>query len=147
MGNLQDAAAQNSLLFNRHGSFFDHRNPLTKVYLPLQAVSCIISSMENQTKEDRQKLESAVAALKTGNKTAARQIFSEILRQNPDCDDAWVGLALCADDPQRRKELLQRALRLNPAHAYARSALARLDGVPAPPPAKDPKIQRRWMEV
>jgi hypothetical protein len=83
-------------------------------------------------------------------------LFIEILNDNPNLDDAWVGLSLCTSRPERRKQYLMRALRVNPAHAYARSALARLEQipapqkavvVPAPPPTKDPRVQRRWMEV
>lgn len=105
---------------------------------------------------ERQKLEDAVTALKTGNKTAARELFTEILRNNPKNDDAWVGLSLCVNSLEKRKEYLTRALRANPAHAYARSALARLERiaapqkavvVPVPLPPKDPKVQRKWMEV
>ena len=105
---------------------------------------------------ERQKLENAVSALKTGNKTAARELFIEILNDNPNLDDAWVGLSLCTNRPERRKQYLTRALRVNPAHAYARSALVRLENIPAPQkavaapvplPTKDPRVQRRWMEV
>ena len=105
---------------------------------------------------ERQKLEDAVTALKTGNKTAARELFTEILRNNPKNDDAWVGLSLCVNSLEKRKEYLTRALRANPAHAYARSALARLERiaalqkavvVPVPLPPKDPKVQSKWMEV
>jgi tetratricopeptide (TPR) repeat protein len=103
-----------------------------------------------------QKLENAVALLKFGNKTAARELFIELVSNNPNLDDAWVGLSLCTSRPERRKQYLTRALRVNPAHAYARSALARLEQIPAPqkavvapapPPVKDPRVQRRWMEV
>ncbi len=105
---------------------------------------------------ERQKLEEAVTALKTGNKTAARQLFIEILRNNPKQEDAWVGLSLCVNSLAKRKEYLSRALRANPAHVYARSALARLERIPAPQkavatpvptPEKEPKVQRKWMEV
>lgn len=105
---------------------------------------------------ERQKLENAVALLKFGNKTAARELFIELVSNNPNLDDAWVGLSLCTSRPERRKQYLTRALRVNPAHSYARSALARLERIPAPQkavvapvplPTKDPRVRRRWMEV
>jgi len=106
---------------------------------------------------ERQSLEDALAALKAGDRKTAGGLFSAILRANPDQAEAWVGLSLCTARPERRREYLQRALRIDPGHVYARAALARLQSVPAPQrpvaaaampaPPTDPRVQRRWLEV
>ncbi len=105
---------------------------------------------------EQQKLQRAIAALKSGEMTTARQGFSEILRANPNQVDAWVGLSLSTNRPEQRKEYLERALRLNPKHAYARSALARLEhaitprepDAPANPETdKNIQKQRRWQRI
>jgi Tfp pilus assembly protein PilF len=92
---------------------------------------------------EQQKLKRAVAALKSGDKAAAWKLFAEILRENPNQAEAWVGLSLSTSRLNRRREYLERALRINPNHAYARSALARLENSPA----QSVKIQRKWLGV
>jgi ferric-dicitrate binding protein FerR (iron transport regulator) len=106
---------------------------------------------------EQQKLKGALAALKSGDKAAAWKLFAEILREDPNQADAWVGLSLSTNRLERRREYLERALRLKPNHPYARSALARLDNPvtshpksPLPvvaPNAKNPQTQRKWLEV
>lgn len=76
---------------------------------------------------DEQKLQRAVAALKSGDKPTAMEIFKEALRENPSLEDAWVGLSLCLENTDQKRSCLQRALAINPNHTYARSALARLE--------------------
>jgi len=78
---------------------------------------------------ERQKLESAAAALKTGDKNTARDILIQLLKENPQQDDAWVGLSMCATSTGQRKECLQRALRINPNNKSAKLGLARLEAV------------------
>lgn len=106
--------------------------------------------------DERRKLESAVEALKTGNKKTAQKLFVEILNDNPMQEDAWVGLSLSTRHPERRVQYLRRALRINPDHTYARLSLARLERLaespqaviaPTPPRPKDPVTQRKWLEV
>jgi Tfp pilus assembly protein PilF len=106
--------------------------------------------------DERRKLESAVEALKAGNKKTAQKLFVEILNDNPEQEDAWVGLSLATNHPERRVQYLRRALRINPNHTYARLSLARLAKESEPPrpattsvPArpKDPVTQRKWLEV
>ena len=106
---------------------------------------------------EQQKRKHAVAALKSGDKAAAWKIFAEILHENPNQAEAWIGLSLSTSRLERRREYLKRALRLDPNHTYARSALARLDNPatlhpksPLPvvaPNVKNPKTQRQWLEV
>jgi hypothetical protein len=102
---------------------------------------------------EQQRLERAIAALKSGEMAAARQGFSEILRKNPNQIEAWVGLSLSTSSVEQRKEYLEHALRLD--HAYARSALAYLNQMPtpqesnppsSPEPVKDTPKQSRWRQ-
>jgi hypothetical protein len=81
---------------------------------------------------EEQKLQRAILALKSGDKPAAKEIFSETLRENPLLEDAWVGLSFCAETIDQRKGCLKRALDINPNHAYARSALAQIEKAQQP---------------
>lgn len=116
--------------------------------------------------QEHQKLQNAAAALKAGDRTTARDILIQVLRENPNQDDAWVGLSLCATSDGQRKECLQRALRINPGNRYASTRLARLETAMPPAPArpmiteqpantpeappkpvKNTKAQQKWTEV
>jgi tetratricopeptide (TPR) repeat protein len=115
-----------------------------------------LNAGKNLMEEERRKLESAVEALKVGQKKTAQKLFVEILNDNPEQDDAWVGLSLSTSHPERRIQYLRRALQINPGHTFARASLARLEKqaeyqqpaiASVPPTPKDPVTQRRWLEV
>lgn len=64
--------------------------------------------------------------LKAGDRERARVLLLEVIEQNPDEAEAWVGLSFCVYTVPERKNCLERALRLDPKHRYAQAALARL---------------------
>jgi len=59
-------------------------------------------------------LQQAITAIKAGNKEHAKQLLSQILEVDDNNEDAWLGMALCVDDSQLKRECLQRALEINP---------------------------------
>jgi serine/threonine protein kinase len=71
------------------------------------------------------RLAAAAADARAGNRTAARAALQELTREFPDLEEAWVGLARLADTPAEADQLWRNVLRMNPARAEARLALAR----------------------
>jgi hypothetical protein len=73
-----------------------------------------------------EKLREAVALIKEGDKPGAAKILSSIVQNDPDNANAWYGLSLCMDEPDKRKYCLQRVLNINPSHDKAKQTLERL---------------------
>lgn len=89
-------------------------------------------------------LQKAIDAIQSGQKSAALGLLKQAITENPADPTAWVWLARVVDDPAKKRECLQRALRLDPQHKFAQKTLDELDGrvstpptppVPAAPPA------------
>jgi hypothetical protein len=59
-----------------------------------------------------QKLEQAKQFVRQGNKKAARQLLSEIIKSNPEDDLAWLWMAATVEKREAQQECLERALRL-----------------------------------
>lgn len=78
-------------------------------------------------------LQQAYLFLKAGNRDRARDLLLDVIDKNPNEAEAWVGLSFCVHTVQERKKCLERALRIAPAHPYARAALSRLEAVDQPP--------------
>ena len=78
-------------------------------------------------------LQQAYLYLKAGDRDRARALLLDVIYQNPSEAEAWVGLSFCVYTIQERKKCLERALRVDPEHRYARAALARLQAVDLPP--------------
>ena len=64
------------------------------------------------------------AAMATGNKGLAAEMFNGVLEENPDDIDALVGFSATTDDPERSKQSARRALALNPNHPGANIRMA-----------------------
>lgn len=77
-------------------------------------------------------LQQAYLYLKAGDRNRARALLLDVIDQNPNEPEAWVGLSFCVYTVQERKKCLERALRVAPDHRYARAALARLQAAEAP---------------
>lgn len=67
-----------------------------------------------------------------GKNAAAEQIYREILRDAPDAEAAWLGLAGVLVDPAEKRVAFERVLELAPGKPAAIAGLARLDGLPVP---------------
>jgi len=102
-----------------------------------------------------QYVESAIEAANQGDKRKALDLLKQVLTANPNDVDAWLVLAALVEDPERKRQCLNRVLALDPVNELARAELfelnpAMLDGLPSsmaaltppfvPPLLKPPSI-------
>ncbi|RPI84923.1 MAG: hypothetical protein EHM41_12130 [Chloroflexi bacterium] len=76
--------------------------------------------------EDR--IEQAVRHIELGNKVAAMSLLAQVLKDEPENDEAWAWMAEVVDDPQKKEMCLEKALRINPANQEALEALSKING-------------------
>jgi hypothetical protein len=84
-------------------------------------------------------LQKAINAIKAGDKAAGQRFLVEVLRADPKSEAAWLWMAVTLDDPQKKRECLQRALQINPGNDIARKGLAQL--APSPPVAVSEPVE------
>jgi hypothetical protein len=68
---------------------------------------------------DREKLERAVQAIKSGNTARGNQLLNEVLLENPRNVLAILWLTKCTDDPRQQAILYQHALNIEPDNPHA----------------------------
>jgi len=100
-------------------------------------------------------VESAIEAANQGDKNKALGLLKQALTANPNDVDAWLVLTVLVDDPERKRQCLNRVLALDPVNQLARAELfelnrASLDGIHSsladlappfvPPLSKPPSI-------
>ncbi len=73
---------------------------------------------------DRVTLHLAIQALDAGDMRRAQQLLADVLRADPRDVRAWVLMAEAQTDTERRKECIQRALKIDPTNEIARLLLA-----------------------
>jgi len=97
-----------------------------------------------------QLIQSAIDAAHQGDKNKAMGFIKEVLSANPNAVDAWLVLAAIVDEPQRKRQCLNRVLTLDPANQIAREELLDMDRasmggippfIPEPAPDSQPKQQ------
>lgn len=91
-------------------------------------------------------LQEGIAAAKAGNRTQAAGLFMQVVKLDPACEQAWLGLGYCLPEAERRVYCFQRVLALNPQNRVARAELARLSQ-PKPAPAPAPARQSPFVET
>lgn len=99
-------------------------------------------------------LRQAKRTAESGKRAAAQQLYLQIVDEEPDTVEAWLGLAEVSQDAAEREEALQRALALEPDNRVARKMLSDDGAAPgkvAVPPAgrdgADPFSQSRaWLD-
>ncbi len=100
----------------------------------------------NQIKVD-ETLQKGIRAARRGYKEPARQLLAQVLRADPDNEEAWLWLSRVADTPEQRADCLQHVLAINPDNRWAAEQLAALQAeapaAPAPtaPPAVSAEIK------
>lgn len=72
-------------------------------------------------------LSEAIAAIKSGKKARGQSLLVEFLKNNPQNEIAWMWLATVFEDPQQKKQCLQRVLQINRDNTIARQGLAQLE--------------------
>jgi hypothetical protein len=73
-------------------------------------------------------LQKAIATIKAGNKSTGRQLLTDILKTEPDNEQAWLWMTKVVDSNSERVECLQKALQINPNNETAQYVLASLQG-------------------
>jgi hypothetical protein len=82
-------------------------------------------------------VQEAIAAIQAGDKQTGRQKLIRVVRSDPRSETAWLWLAETVDDPDKKRECLERVLSINPDNQHARQALSRLASPAPPPPAQE----------
>ncbi len=72
-------------------------------------------------------VQSAIEAAKQGDNTKAIEFLKQVLSANPNDVDAWLVLAAVVDDPARKRQCLNRVLKLDPVNQVAREELLEMD--------------------
>lgn len=72
------------------------------------------------------KLNSAIAAFKSGDKNVAQQILSDLVKSEPNNENAWLWLSACLTNVEHKIYCLNKALSINPNNQNAQKALAQL---------------------
>lgn len=98
------------------------------------------------------KLEQAVAFIKAGDTEKGKQLLSEVIKQNPMDENAWLWMTRCVTTTEQKKYCFDRVLQINPQNPHAIKGLERLNSPvlsltelkvrpvqPAPTPQSKPK--------
>lgn len=87
----------------------------------------------DQAKVD-ETLQKGIRAARRGYKEPARQLLAQVLRADPDNEEAWLWLSRVADTPEQRADCLRHVLSINPDNRWAAEQLEALQAE-APTPA------------
>jgi hypothetical protein len=74
-----------------------------------------------------EKLTSAIAAIKTGDKSTGSRLLNELLLDNPKNESAWIWLATCVDDVNMKLDCLKKAHAINPDNQLVTKAINKLE--------------------
>jgi len=69
------------------------------------------------------RLQAAYAEIKIGNKTRAREYLGPVIREEPSNEQAWMGMAVAAENPVEAIDALEQILSINPNNEKARRSL------------------------
>lgn len=83
-------------------------------------------------------IQQAIQALEAGERGRAQGLLSRVLAADPDHDQAWLWLAACLDDQEKKRYCLERALAIRPDHPQARQALDELAATVLPQGDENP---------
>jgi len=74
-----------------------------------------------------------IIAARTGDKSTARRILTQVIQDDPRSEAAWLWLSAVLDTPQARAFCLRQVLALNPHNQTAQKGLAALEAAPPAP--------------
>ena len=78
-------------------------------------------------------LQEGIAAFQAGDRAKARELLLEVVKIDPENEQAWYYLAASESDTTLRKQYLQQVLEINPANTKAREVLDRITAREAAP--------------
>ncbi|MEO0563771.1 MAG: hypothetical protein AAF125_16820 [Chloroflexota bacterium] len=73
------------------------------------------------------KLDRAIAAARSGDRTTARKLLQEVVLEDNRNERAWLWLASVSDSPEDKRKCLKRVLQINPENTTAREGLRQLN--------------------
>jgi len=73
-----------------------------------------------------EKLTLAISAIKIGDKSTGERLLNDLLINEPENESAWIWLATCMDDLNKKIDCLQKAVAINPNNQIVIKALAKL---------------------
>lgn len=103
--------------------------------------------MEIQNPRLRLLLRQADKIADAGKRAAAEQMYRQIIEENPDLAQAWLGLGQMVADRAEQEQAFEKALSLEPEFPEAARALATLRGDPIPDWAQEPEPEPEMEEV
>ncbi|MDB5078700.1 MAG: hypothetical protein JWP00_624 [Chloroflexi bacterium] len=72
-------------------------------------------------------LQSGISAVRSGDKREGARLLAQVVRKEPQSEEAWFWLAAATDQPAEAAACLRRVLAINPNNGRARQALNMLD--------------------
>ena len=72
-------------------------------------------------------LQSGIAAVRSGDKREGARLLAQVVRKEPQSEDAWFWLAAATDQPAEAAACLRRVLAINPNNDRAKQALGMLE--------------------
>lgn len=99
---------------------------------------------------DEEKLNHAIKLIDSGDKTKAKELLIEFLKQNPRNETAWQKLATCINDIAKKEYCYRKVLEINPFNTQAQAVLSNISENPNPmnfdePPTKVKAKTRIWV--
>jgi hypothetical protein len=79
----------------------------------------------------------AIEVIRQGNLPEGAKILSQVLKNHPEDEQAWLWMSACVTDHEKKVFCLQKVLKINPASQAARRGLAAM-GVPVPEEERQP---------
>ena len=79
-----------------------------------------------------EKLQQAVTAIKEGDKDTGRKLLLEILKTDPNNENALLWLSTTTNDVKKKQQCMERVLAINPNNEHAKQGLAKLQQVTLP---------------
>ena len=93
--------------------------------------------------EMEQELRKAVSEIKQGDKPNARKILENIIKNDPNCADAWYLLSYVASTQEQALGYLEKVIEINPFHEKAKQQLGKImSKLPSSPPINKPKKRK-----
>jgi hypothetical protein len=90
-------------------------------------------------------LQEAVAAIRQGQRSRARDLLTRLLRADQSNPEYWLWMSSVVESTKEQIYCLQSVLRLDPNNSAARQGLVMLGGMPADPQlAPVPPVRRKW---
>ena len=76
-------------------------------------------------------LQQAIELVKAGKKAEGGQILAELIKREPNNEQAWLWLSACVKPVEQKRHCLKQTLQINPNNEYARKQLSSLDSLPS----------------